>query len=331
MHLSRQQYQTIMQTYESARQRNLATEIERKSEVHDQIPEIAQIDAEIAHRKITSAKYRISHPEIAEELHAISDISELIAQKTQLLTEHRYPADYLAPLYTCHDCKDSGYIGTKKCHCFQKKIRSLLIEESNLRSCLFEDNFSKFQLDYYSREIPEGKKLSPYDNMQAVLQKTHSFMECFAAQKSQNLMIYGNAGVGKTFLSHCIGAELLSRQTQVVYLTAYQLFEQLADYTFRRDEYDGLAPALIFDADLLIIDDLGTEVGNTFTNSQLFLVINERQLRHKSTIISTNLSLKEITSTYTERVFSRIIESYELLQIYGEDIRIKKALAKSIH
>ena len=140
-------------------------------------------------------------------------------------------------------------------------------------------------------------------------------------------MIYGNAGVGKTFLSNCIAGELLNRGKGVIYLTAYQFFDQLADYTFRRGANNAQTLPAFLHCDLLIIDDLGTELNNSYINSQLFLCINEGILNKKSTIISTNLSLEQINRSYTERVFSRIIQSYTLLHIYGEDIRIKKTFS----
>lgn len=328
MHLSRQQYQNLMQMYDLAKQRNRAIELNRKNKVHEQIPEIAQIDAEIAHRKITSAKYRIFHPDASEELKEISDIRSLCQEKAALLQEGGFPADYLDPIYSCPHCQDSGYQGKEKCSCFLDKIRALYLEESNLKNTVFQDNFQHFNTNFYSREIPAGKKMSPYDNIQHVLQISQHFIEDFSPDRSQNLLVYGNTGVGKTFLTRCIGAELLSKTRQVLYLTAYQLFEQLADYTFHRENYEGNDPHAIFDTELLIIDDLGAEMSNSFTNSQLFLCINERLLHRKSTIISTNFSLKELSANYTERVSSRIIESYELLNIFGEDIRIKKALGR---
>jgi len=128
-------------------------------------------------------------------------------------------------------------------------------------------------------------------------------------------------------LSNCIAKELLDRGHSVIYFTAFQLFDILSKGVFKRDEEALLSHRNIFDCDLLIIDDLGTELNNSFINSQLFLCINERILNKKSTIISTNLSLEQINRSYTERVFSRIIQSYTLLHIYGEDIRIKKTFS----
>ena len=140
-------------------------------------------------------------------------------------------------------------------------------------------------------------------------------------------MIYGDPGSGKTFLSHCIAGEYLAQARSVVYVTAYTLTEIFSRRTFEktpeaRREYDDL-----FSCDLLIIDDLGTEFTNSFTQPSFFQCINERLLRRRSTIISTNLSLGQIKETYTERVFSRLVERYDIIHLFGEDIRMKKKIS----
>jgi len=136
--------------------------------------------------------------------------------------------------------------------------------------------------------------------------------------------------VGKTFLANCIAKELLDRGNTVIYLTAFRLFDILEKYKFSKDEEDSYVASnqfdYILDCDLLIIDDLGTEMNNAFTNSQLYLIINERLLRQKSTVISTNLTLPNINSVYGERIFSRIVSSYSVHRIIGEDIRLHKAV-----
>ena len=145
-------------------------------------------------------------------------------------------------------------------------------------------------------------------------------------ESSRNLFLYGDTGVGKTFLSNCIAKELINRSFSVLYLSAFELFDPLAKSKFDKDEDAAEMNEHIFDCDLLIIDDLGTELPNSFTVSQLFLCINERLVRRKSTIISTNLSLESLVETYSERTFSRITSNYTILKLTGDDIRIKKKL-----
>lgn len=326
MTLSKKQFEDIMNGYAARRRENLYRQQQRKDEIYTVIPEIRAIDEKIAHISLDTARYMLFHPgeDKKDELHR--QIYGLSMDKIDLLVRHGYPADYLDPIYTCSLCKDTGYIGSKKCSCFARYAGDILFEQSNLQSVLDKDCFAAFREDYY-RDGPYGNyPISPRENIRQVLDVCHRFVADFDRSSGENLLIYGNAGVGKTFLSHCIAGELLDRTKSVIYLTAYQFFKKLEDNTFRRknDEPD-ILPELL-ECDLLIIDDLGTEMNNTFINSQLFLCINERILSRRSTIINTNLSLELITHRYSERIFSRIVESYTLLHIYGDDIRIKKAV-----
>ena len=130
--------------------------------------------------------------------------------------------------------------------------------------------------------------------------------------KPKNLLFYGKTGVGKTFLTNCVAKELLDHGYSVIYFTAFQLFDILSKGVFEKDSDAIATHQNIFDCDLLVIDDLGTELINSFTSSQLFLCVNERLIRQKSTIISTNLSVERIKESYSERTFSRILDSYTL-------------------
>ena len=162
--------------------------------------------------------------------------------------------------------------------------------------------------------------------MEDTLKICHRFIDTFG-QDFQNLFFYGSVGVGKTFLSTCIAREIMNREFSVVYFSAPQLFNILAQTKFDKENSDAKNMSeYIYNCDLLIIDDLGSEYTNAFISAQFFTCINERLIHRKSTIISTNLSLESIADLYTERAFSRITSSYALLKIIGDDIRIKKKL-----
>ena len=152
-----------------------------------------------------------------------------------------------------------------------------------------------------------------------------SFIEHFDTS-FENLFFYGATGVGKTFLSNCVAKELLDKGHSVIYFTAFQLFDIFEKDTFQKDAAASAAGQNIFDCDLLIIDDLGTELANSFTASRLFLCLNERMLRQKSTLISTNLSIDQLADVYSERICSRIFSSYTMIKLFGDDIRLKKKL-----
>ena len=164
------------------------------------------------------------------------------------------------------------------------------------------------------------------DCKDTTLRICHHFIDSFGTEFN-NLFFYGDVGVGKTFLSTCIAKEIMNREYSVLYFSAPQLFNTLAKNAFDKNDIDAHNMCeYIFDCDLLIIDDLGTEYTNAFIASQFFTCINERLLHRKSTIISTNLSLESLADLYTERSFSRITSRYSLLKIVGDDIRIKKKL-----
>ena len=160
------------------------------------------------------------------------------------------------------------------------------------------------------------------------MEKAWEFIRHFD-ETPQNLFIYGDTGVGKTFLSHCIACEILKKAYSTLYFPSYDLFNLLAKETFARESGDGGIMEYVLNCDLLILDDLGTELANTFTVSRLFQILNERALRRRSTILSTNLSPKDFRDIYSERVFSRITSSYTLVKFTGSDIRIRKKIARS--
>ena len=212
-------------------------------------------------------------------------------------------------------------------------IAGLIYDDSNIRSVLAYENFKSFSFAYYSDDyIDETIGLSPLSNMQKIVAGCKSFIRHFD-RNHENLLFMGNTGVGKTFLANCIAKELLDRGYTVIYLTAFRLFDILEKNKFGRDEETAYIASnqfdYILDCDLLIIDDLGTELNNSFTSSQLYLIINERLLRQKSTIISTNLSHDNINANYGERVYSRLISKYSIRRIIGQDIRLHKAVSTS--
>lgn len=325
MGLTNTQYNTIMRDYQRQQARNQRELAARTEEVYGRFPELSELDARIAAAGTACARRLLSDDSASlDELRL--EIARYSGQKAAILRDAGYPADYLEPKYRCPDCQDTGYVESRQCHCFKQAAIDLLYTQSNLREVLEEENFSRFSLNYYSKEMTDPLTgLSSFQTAERALQECRRFAQEFD-QRFENIFLYGDTGLGKTFLTHCIAKELLESAHSVVYFSSFGLFELFADSAFRRKEAPE-QPVLeehIFDCDLLIIDDLGTELVNSFVCSELFHVLNERILNKRSTLISTNLPLETFADTYSERIFSRISSNYIMLRMIGEDIRLKK-------
>lgn len=325
MALSNSQYDHLIRMYEQRQLDNENRLRRRFEEVYTNIPKIQELDNLISSLSLSKARKLLSGDETA--LNSLkTELQEIIQLKQTILTEAGYPADYLELQYTCPDCQDTGYIDNKKCHCFKKAIIDYLYTQSNLQEVLKKENFDTFSLEYYSNNhIDPLTGRSSLTAMRIALTACHSFVDNFS-NEFNNILLYGDTGVGKTFLSHCIAKELIEQSFSVIYFTASQLFDIFAKNRFDKDPASELDYEHIYDCDLLIIDDLGTEFSNSFTSSQLFICLNERILRRKSTVISTNLNLDDLKNLYSERVFSRITSNYAVLRLTGDDIRIQKKL-----
>ncbi len=327
MVLTNSQYEKLMSKYYDRQLKTNHIMEKRLQEVHEAIPELLELDQQIRTLSYLHATERLKKGSNSGNLSA--QIDEIVQKKTALLTAHGFPADYLKPVYECEDCQDTGYIDGVKCHCFEKEIVRFLYSQSNLQDILEHENFSHFNLEYYPDDyIEEATGETPRDNMRNILDTVKAFLSGFTSTPG-NLLLYGNTGVGKTFLTNCIAKELLDRSYTVVYLTSLKLFDILETYKFDRElsqTQKNASLSYILSSDLLIIDDLGTELNNSFTSSQLYHCIDTRLTNRRSTIISTNLSFDDLRERYSERIFSRITSNYTLLKITGDDIRLKKAI-----
>ena len=323
MALSNAQYDEIMRGYQSRQLRNRRLTQERLDEVYEKVPQLKTIQDNIASISVAAARNKLKDDMQGYD-EAMSKIASLKEEKESLLKANGYTTDYFEPVYTCKTCKDTGYVKGEKCHCFKQATIDVVYSQSNIKDILERENFSTFSYKYYSDEIINPiTKLSSLETAKNAVAECKRFIEDFD-NKPKNLLFYGDTGVGKTFLSNCVAKELLEKGYSVIYFTAFQLFDILSKGVFDRDADAIAAHQNIYDCDLLIIDDLGTELANAFTSSQLFLCVNERILRRKSTIISTNLNMSDMAEIYSERVPSRITSNYTVIKLFGDDIRILK-------
>ena len=325
MALSNTDFDAIMRIYSDRQLNNRRSLDARRREAYTRFPRLREIAEEIAALSVRKAKAKLG-ADNAEDFDYDTALRSLAEERAALLSAGGYPDDYLEMHYSCPICRDTGFVDGKKCECFLREEINYLYKGSNDGAVLEDENFSRFNLGYYPDTCREDEKISPREYAAVARDTAIAFVEQFD-NSFENLMIYGETGTGKSFLSHCIAHELIRRGKSVLYLTADDLFSMLGDDAFRRNR-DGESrhSDQILSADLLIIDDLGTEYTNAFVSSRLFACVNERSLKKKATIISTNLNLSEFQKRYSERISSRIFSSYKLIRLTGNDIRIQKQM-----
>ena len=316
MPLTNAQYDRIFRQYEEKQRQNRLETERRRDYVYERLPKYRELEDEAASLSVTQGKKLLSGDESALEKLRES-LASLREQKKQILLSANLPADYLEPVFSCPDCRDTGYIGREKCHCLKQAEISLLYEQSGIEDMLTQNNFNLLSYEYYT-----GEALALF---RYAVETCQSFIKNFNSDY-RNLFFYGTVGTGKSFLSGCVAKELIDQGRSVIYFGAAGLFDLLSSVSFdskNREERQNTYSDL-YRCDLLIIDDLGTELTNQFTASQLFSLLNERNLGKKSTLISTNLSLAELRDRYSDRIFSRITSNFEVCRLAGEDIRMYK-------
>ncbi len=316
--------QQVNRQFEKKRLRNKAIVKKRKEEIYSTIPKIKAIDIEMAQVMQEIIKAVTENPQNAKRAaeQAATIGKSLSAQKRELLTANGFAEDYLERIFDCPVCRDAGYLedGTR-CSCFSKSLIDLAYRNSDLRSKLKRENFDAFKLELFSEEILPDEEISQRDNMTNIVETSMAFIENIKTPHVENLLFYGSPGQGKTFMCSCIAKALIDANYHVVYQTAYKMFDTIKDFKFANDSAARTRYHLLIDCDLLIIDDLGTELINTFTHAELFHIINTRLLEQKKTLISTNLSPQELREHYGERIISRLIGHYRIIRFFGEDLR----------
>lgn len=322
MKLSNHEFDELMKDYAQSRRQAERDAFERSEALNEAYPELKEIAESIRHNTINRAKASILKR--ADEMAALEREAESLKEKRAvILAENRIDEALFRPNYRCPLCHDTGFVSGQKCACFLEKERAILRESSHLGSLLETDTFANLTTAYYDDTEKDGRP-SERARMTEVIERAKAYAANFD-RDGGSLLFIGQSGVGKSFLSNCIAEALLSTGHSVVYYSSITLFELLSKLLRERDgeSQDALTDELL-ESDLLIIDDLGTELLNAYTNSKFFQIVNERILRHKSTVISTNMSPVSLRERYSERVASRILASYEAVQLDCSDIRIKK-------
>ena len=290
------------------------------------MPRIRVIDAEIRETMSELVGFALG----AENGENVGDIRlknmELQEQRRAELVRAGFPENYLDDGYMCADCHDTGYIGTKMCDCLTELYKA---EQRDSLSSLFKlggETFDSFDLSYYDDIPAPDTGISPRRSMEIIYETCVEYARKFGG-KSMNLFFNGAPGLGKTFLSACIARVVAGNCYSVVYDTASSIFAKFEDARFLRADDPEEARAEVrrcLECDLLILDDLGTEMTTAFTVSVLYELINTRLITSRKTLISSNQTLHELHRRYSEQIMSRLEGEYQVLTFRGEDIRRKR-------
>ena len=245
----------------------------------------------------------------------------LQAERKQLLKEN-FPEGFLDDSPVCPVCDGSGYVGARMCRCLQELCRQEQKKELTLLN-VGQARFEDFRLDYYPERIDPKYGRS----IRSVMERTYEICRRYAANfslDSGNLLFSGDTGLGKTFLSACIASAVAQSGYSVVYESAVHLFSKMEKARFSADEQAQQACEKYTVCDLLIVDDLGTEMPGVFINSALYTLVNDRILSGKPTIISTNLGNEELEARYSAQIVSRLRGNFQRVAFVGQDIRVLK-------
>ena len=295
---------------------------ERCEQLYEKVPGLQTLDRMLARTSAQLIEVAIRRDSnVEEQIAAIRAQNEkLQAERAALLTAYGYPADYTDVHYDCPLCGDTGYVETKMCECMKRALILAAYESSGIGALMQTQSFETFSLDYYRERNDQ------YEHMSKILEATKKFATEFSDASYRNLLFMGGTGLGKTHLSSAIAKTVIDRGFDVLYVPASGMMSDFEERRFGNSATDGSTKETerYYTADLLIIDDLGTEMTNQFTLTCLYDVINSRIIRRKSTVISTNLNKEEIRKRYWDRITSRIFGEYLPLPFVGTDIREQK-------
>ena len=307
-------YRAINREYDDIRLNNERLHFERISEVNANVEGYKELSDKTAEMGPKMLKASLSgQGNIAEYKKLLKEIAE---KKAKLLINAGYPADYLDPIYTCKECKDTGYVEQKKCKCRKMKEAEYLYEESNIKELLENNNFSKFREDYYTEDEMEC--------YYKILEHSVKYVEDFKSS-FKNLLFYGDVGSGKTFFSCCIAKALMDRGIPIIHITTQSLQEKMFAQMREPEKALDIQEYLEYleNIDLLILDDFGAEHMTKYWYSKLLNTINIRMIKRLPIIYTTNLSLNDIHEKYGDRILSRLYADTDIIEFIAKDIRLQ--------
>ena len=317
MALTAEQFHEIQEILSERRFRAEKEALEKQREVLEKVSGYADLDEKL--RTLSISAMEKAQEGDAEAIRALRPaIKKIREEKRVLLEKAGFSPEDLEAHYSCTLCRDSGIFEGKKCRCFMKLQGEILYKQSKMGEILERENFSRFQLERFDnteRKAQTGNK-TVREYMKEIRDYFYGYCQNYPENQG-NFIFTGGTGTGKTFFLHCIAKALLDRGVSVLYFTAEGLFNH-----FSRLMREGIEDEFVEEVDVLLLDDLGTEFSNSFTASRFFNLLNQRILTRKTMMISTNLNFKDLRELYSDRVVSRMMSDYEIIPLYGRDLRL---------
>lgn len=293
------------------------------AEAYSRVPRIREIDMQLRRTMAQAAQAAFLSGSDGRDLLEQARLQNLALQQERAQLAARYFEEgYLDETPICDKCGGTGFVGSSMCECLSELCRQEQKKEVSILSGS-KESFSQFRLDYYSDRVDPQFGASPRLIMEKNFQKCRKYAAGFSAN-SENLLFVGGTGLGKTFLSACIARFVADRGYSVVYETAAHLFAKLEQAKFNPSEESRREAEKYGSCDLLILDDLGTEMAGQFVTAALYSLLNDRILADKPMVISTNLNVDEMSRRYSPQIASRLHGGFSRLTFVGEDIRVLK-------
>lgn len=326
-------YRKKIREYETKREKKINEANKLKEKIYSDFPNLQKLEDEKNILAVKTTRNMVTMSEMDKQIEQenleikLKKIDEKIEKEFK---KQGIDKSVFKPKFDCMLCEDTGFVfengKNKYCSCFTQEVINETYKQINLEK-IYEENFESFDLCYYSDVVDEkkyGVNKSPKMNVEQIKKIASTFADNILSKDQKNLLFIGNTGLGKTFLSNCIAKKVLENGNSVIYQTAPIFIDKILKLSFSFDEKDKIQYEKIYDVDLLIIDDLGTETMTNNKYTELFKIINTRITKNKKILISTNLTLNQLFERYDERLISRLIGEFNICKFIGEDIRIKK-------
>lgn len=315
-------YKKIAAQYKDKNLRAKEAAEARREELHRNLPQVAEIDRALSATGLRIMREALKGKEgLDVRIRKLEEGNNLLLEaRREILRANGYPEDYSSVHYECEECQDIGFVNGKMCKCMRRALTLAGYESSGVLKLIEKQNFDTFDLNYY--------KGAERRNMEQILEISKDYALNFRDDTMRNLLFMGDTGLGKTHLSSAIAKVVVDRGFDVVYESAQKIFSDFEAEKFGRVPQGENRTERYLACDLLIMDDLGTEMQSAFTVSCLYYLINTRLINEKSMVISTNIDKEEFSRQYTDRITSRLLGEFTVCVFAGTDIRSQKLIRR---